>query len=205
MTGLQSIRHSTWIWTVPFVLALVLGLLIGYWRAPRSSVRPSVTLRVIYQDNVTDVAGTVVNGKEGSNVGFHQGSATYFFKNELPIPVKLMFPPIGYTSGSVPITPQVVDVTRMPTFCQQPQVVQLEPFAEQSFESSYTITGTSPVEHFVFGCPRQGNNDGVFVGEVASTPEIRPAHRTLEDSSANKARSQGESPPGTAGRGRLVE
>jgi hypothetical protein len=184
MMDLQSLRRSNWIWAVPITLALVFGLLVGYRLSPRSSVTPCVTLRVVYHDRVTDVAGTVFNGNQGGNEEFHQGSSTYVFKNQLPIPVKLMFPPIGYSFGGlIPITPQVVDVAQMPAFCQEQQIVQLGPLAEQSFESSYTITGTNPIEHFVFGCPRDGEK-GVFVGDVASTPEIHAAKRSLKDSAA---------------------
>jgi hypothetical protein len=170
MTTLAFVNHRT---AVFFVLGAI--LLVGCNRPANSPMTPPITLRVIYQDKETQSAETVINGKQGATTELHSGSATYVFKNELPIPLKLMFPPIGYAGGGlVPITPHVNDLKNMPAFCQKPQIVTLPPMGQQSFESSYTFTGTNPVEHFVFGCPSEGAEDGIFVGEVDSTPEMHP-------------------------------
>jgi len=133
-----------------------------------------ITLRVIYQDKETQSAETVVNGQRGANTEFHSGTATYVFKNNLLVPLKLMFPPIGYAGGGmVPRTPQVNDVKNMPAFCQKPQIITLPPIGQKSFESPFTFTGGSDlVERFVFGCPSEKAEDGIFVGEVDSTSEI---------------------------------
>ena len=159
--------------TVCFVLAAV--LVAGCQRSANSPMTPCITLRVIYHDKETIPAETTFNGKQGATTEAHEGTATYIFKNNLPIPLKLMFPPIGYAGGGlVPRTPQVNDVKNMPAFCQKPQIVTLPPSGEQSFESSYAVIGTNPVEHFVFGCPSEGAEKDIFVGEVDSTPEMHP-------------------------------
>ena len=86
-----------------------------------------------------------------------------------------MFPPVGYAGGGlVPRTPQVNDVKNMPAFCRKPQIITLPPMGQKSFESSYVFTGSDIVERFVFGCPSEKAEDGIFVGEVDSTSEIHP-------------------------------
>ncbi len=159
---------------VPVLTLLGAVLSVGCHRSATNSMCPAVTLRIVYRDSETHMAETVFNGKSGADCEVHVGVATYVFKNNLPIPLKLVFPPIGYAGGgAVQRTPQVNDVKSMPTFCQKPQTVTLPPNGQQSFESPYTFTGPSSslVEHFVFGCPSQDAEDGIFVGQVDSIPE----------------------------------
>ena len=143
---------------------------------------PFVTLRVIYRDKDTQTGRSIVNGKDAGTTEMHSGSATYVFKNQWPFPMKLAFPPIGYAFGGMdPRTPDVSDVKLMPQFCRKRQIIRLEPFAEMRFESPYTLTGLGPfVEHFVFGPTREGAEDGVFVGEVASTSDVHPRNGSTD-------------------------
>jgi hypothetical protein len=178
MGNSRPVGQLTWIWVASLTGVLVLGLLIGRHLSSRHSALTCVSLRIIYHDNQTETGRFVVNGKDAGTTEMHTGSATYVFKNQLPFPLKLAFPPIGYAfGGSVPRTPNVNDVKLMPQFCGEPQIIPLEPFAEKRFESPYVITGGSDpfAEHFVFGPAHEGAEDGVFVGEVISTSEVHPA------------------------------
>jgi hypothetical protein len=170
MLSFVSIRLPA---TVIFVLT---ATLLGGCQRSANTMTPCISLRVIYHDKETQSAETVFNGEQGASVEVHSGTATYVFKNNLPVPMKLMFPPIGYAGGGlVPRTPHVNDVKTMPSFCRKQQIVTLPPLGEQSFESPYLFTGGKDiVEHFVFGCPTEGAENGMFVGEVDSIPEVHP-------------------------------
>jgi hypothetical protein len=123
-----------------------------------------LSLRITYSD------AQVIPGEQGI---MHVGTSVYVFRNRLPIPVKIAFPPIGYTSGtSVPITPYCVDVKRMPEFCQAARVLEFAPFAERRFTSGYNNASSpnapAPSERFVFGVPAGCKDQGVLVDSVES-------------------------------------
>ncbi len=90
-----------------------------------------ISLHVTYRDK------EIIPGEQGEA---HAGVATYVLKNHWPTPMKIIFPPIGYTSGAeFPLTPFCCDVQRMPEFCRAARVIELAGFAERSFTAGYTI------------------------------------------------------------------
>jgi hypothetical protein len=175
-----KVRQIAWI--AALAAMFVVGMLLGANRHRSGGERHSaVTLRVLFQDRLTQPGESVFNGASGGAVEFHQGKATYVFKNTLPLPVKLVFPPIGYTfGGEVSITPQCVDLARMPSFCQEPQTVEFPPGGERRFESSYAFSGDDPVQYFVFGCPAENREDRIFVGEITAVSEIHRSSTNTE-------------------------
>lgn len=140
-------------------------MLVGGGEKPAKNIIHPITLTVAYQDK------EVIASEGGGEL--HSGTATYVFKNQLPIPVKLVFPPLGYTSGGgVPITPNCSDATQMPEFCRAAQVIEFAPFAEKQFTSKYSIfsaRGVAPLTaRFVFGPAADRNQKGVVVDCVES-------------------------------------
>ena len=132
---------------------------------PANSMIHPISLTIAYRDK------EVIAGAGGGEM--HSGTATYVFKNNSPIPVKIVFPPQGYTSGGVvPITPQCSDTANMPKFCSAPQAIDFAPFAEKRFTGEYNITsahGDTPlVERFVFGPAADRNLKNVVVDYVES-------------------------------------
>ena len=147
----------------------VRGVVIGSSNGETLVVHP-VSLRVTYRDEKIHpgITGDVIR----------EGTATYTFKNTLPVPVKLAFPPTGYVFGSaVPITPYCNDPEQMPRFCQTARVVELKPFAEQRFQSSYNIPTAArgprpPIERFVFGAPSGSKEKNFVVDMIQSVGEF---------------------------------
>jgi hypothetical protein len=143
------------------------GLVIGFGHGHGgSSITHPVALRVVYRD-------TECYPGEGGGAA-HEGTATYVFKNTLPVPVKFAFPPIGYVSGGlVPFAPQCSDVEHMPEFCRTAQIVELEPFGERHFESRYLILTAArnprpPSTQFIFGMPAGSPEKRLIVDAVQS-------------------------------------
>jgi hypothetical protein len=165
--NLQPSQRTFCVWLATVVLLIVVAIA---YQPPRSvpAVR-IISLHVDFNDNQT---------KTGGGAEFHQGNAVYKFRNEYLEPIKLAFPPIGYTFGGVvPLTPQCTDHSRMPTFCLPARIIELKLGESQTFESKYTLSGPagSPVEHFVFGPASDPDTKNVFVGEIISTSRIHPA------------------------------
>ena len=179
MSNSRSIYIGAMILTVP--LALAIGLYLGHQqRSSYPTSTPYLSLHVTYSDNTSLDDTSMFNGHQGGNSELHQGTANYVFKNHLPFPIKIIFPPIGYTfGGMVQITPQVTNLEAMPSFCQKKQIVQIEPGREVQFDSRYAIlcpanqSNPSAVSNFVFGCLGAEGEKDVFVGEVTSTSEMR--------------------------------
>ncbi len=114
------------------------------------------------------------------NMAF-EGKATYTFKNTLPIPIKLAFPPLGYISGGlVPIAPGTDVVDDMPSFCKEKRVVELKPYEELRIDNqSYAIFGWSPRDgdtcvQFVFGKPADAKGDHFLIDAVPGIARVEP-------------------------------
>ena len=89
-----------------------------------------VALHIIYHDSSASVPPDV-----------HQGTATYIFRNRLPIKIKIAFPPIScVNSCEVPFARD--NSPLMPSFCRKPQLVELPPNGEVRFKAGYTILVT---------------------------------------------------------------
>jgi hypothetical protein len=152
--------------TEPSAPKQVTDMPVGVGGKPVESMMHPISLTVTYRDK------RVIEGVGGAQA--HVVDSTYVFKNRSPLAVKLVFPPIGYTSGGmIPITPQCSDTTNMPKFCSTAQVVEFAPFAEKRFTTSgYTIFlahGAAPFpERFIFGPAADRNQKNVVVDYVES-------------------------------------
>jgi hypothetical protein len=166
-------RHLV-LWSVGISVVLFLALILLGHRFTRTDwetngIHP-VALRVSYLDDKT------FSGESGI---FHQGIATYTFKNTIPLPVKFAFPPIGYVfGGEVPFTPQCNDIERMPEFCREAQVIELEPNAERQFQARYTITTNkgfphAPTVRFILGNPAGLPDKDLVIDAVQAVAEFQ--------------------------------
>ena len=149
-------------------------------RTTTTVVHP-VSLRVTYRDE------KVIPEQQGE---MHIGSAAYVFKNQLPIPIRIVFPPIGYTAGTAtPITPYCVNPQSMPTFCRTAQIVELAAFSERRFTSRYNTLiarGVAPpTERFVFGPASNNGQENVLVDAVESVGEFKKTETTKENGDAH--------------------
>jgi hypothetical protein len=131
---------------------------------PMKDVSHPVALQIVYWDE------EVIFGQQEEQ---HVGIATYTFKNCLPIPIKIVFPPLGYTSGTtLPTTPYCNAPQRMPNFANAPRIIELAPFAERRFSAGYDIAcargSAPPPERFVFGPSANNDQKGVIVDAVVS-------------------------------------
>ncbi len=139
---------------------------IGFGGKPADNMIHPISLAIAYRDK--EEIGAVEGGGEA-----HEGTATYVFKNNLPVPVKLVFPPLGYTAGGVmPLAPHCSDATQMPEFCRTAQIIEFAPFAERQFTSGYvTISARGaapPTARFVFGPASDRDMKHVVVDYVES-------------------------------------
>lgn len=181
---------KTWAIFVVVAVAVLIGLLLLKRISPPGTTRVTdlilnggnlreaklchpVTLMVIYQHEKQ------IPGVNGSMA--YEGKATYVFKNTLPIPVKLAFPPLGFiSSGSVPIAPGTDVVDYMPSFCKEKRIVELKPGGELRFEEEgYVIFDALPRDgepcvQFVFGKPADVKGDHFLVDAVQGVGSFKP-------------------------------
>jgi hypothetical protein len=158
-----------------FLLFFVVAVLLGFWtlrqrqrvidmESMRIASMP-VALHVVYHDSSPPV-----------QPGVHAGTATFIFKNRLPIKIKIAFPPISCAcGGEVPFARN--NSPSMPDFCRKPQLVELPPNGEVRFKAGYTITGEPDWSisnwSFMFGNPNGSNDDALVLTPVQSTDELR--------------------------------
>ena len=155
-----------------FLLFFVVAVFLGFWTLRQrhrvvdiESMRygsTPVALHIIYHDSSASVPPDV-----------HQGTATYIFRNRLPIKIKIAFPPIScVNSGEVPFARN--NSPLMPDFCRKPKLVELPPNGEVRFKAGYTILGDSPGEWlFMFGNSNESKDEALVLTPVQSTREFR--------------------------------
>ena len=129
----------------------------------RSGNNP-VALHVFYHDSSAPLPGV------------HQGTATFIFKNRLPVKIKIAFPPISCAcGGEVPFARN--NSPSMPDFCRKPQLVELPPNGKVRFKAGYTILGEPDWSlsrwSFMFGNPNGSKDEVLVLTPVQSTDELR--------------------------------
>jgi hypothetical protein len=156
-----------------FLVIFAVALLLGFWtlrqRQPFADIESlrlksqcPISLHIIYVDNPTTSA-----------TGLHVGTATYIFKNNMPLKATIAFPPIGCNPDfSVPFAAQTA--VYVPSFCRQPRLVEFPPHGEMRFTAPYGFTGDSaPRILFMFGNPSNSQDASLLVTPVYSTSELR--------------------------------
>jgi hypothetical protein len=157
-----------------FLVFFAVAVLLGFWTlrqrqrlADLESLRFGscpVALHIVYRDTVAP-----------NPPGLHEGTATYVFKNRLPIKIKIAFPPISCVPDNV-VAFARDDLSSMPCFCRKPQLVELPPNGEARFQAGYTVTGDSPPQWLLmFGNPSNSQDPDLVLTPVHSTSEWGPA------------------------------
>ena len=125
------------------------------------STRP-LDLHIVYRPTGEEVAGAF------------QGEMTVEFKNRLPLPVRIAFPPVGvFGGGSMPFCGEGQD--SIPEFAKEPRIVEIGPKETKMFTAPSGVWAPCPNQvEWVFGKPAEGEvPKNLFVGSLYSTYEVR--------------------------------
>ncbi len=98
-----------------------------------------------------------------------QYDVVYHFRNLMPMPISLSFPPIGvYQYGTVQFAKNGV----VHSFCQPQQIITFAPGEIKTFHDQFTGTGVRQVREWVFGPPpSEPLPENVVVGSVFEQPK----------------------------------
>lgn len=97
---------------------------------------------------------------------------TFEFRNTLPIPIRIAFPPVGvFFGGEVPFAK--ADDASLPKFARVNKIVELGPNKTQAYTSTgHAVAGLPGQYEWVFGRPSDVRlPENLFVGSVYSVPE----------------------------------
>ena len=98
-----------------------------------------------------------------------QWDVVYHFRNLMPMPIRLSFPPIGvYRFGTV----QFAKNGAVHSFCEPQQIIEFAPGETKTFRDQFTGTGMRQSREWVFGPPPdEPLPENVVVGSVFEQPK----------------------------------
>jgi hypothetical protein len=156
-----------------FLVFFAVAVLLGFWTLcqrerfvglehMRLRAQCPISLHIVYVDNAAT-----------SRNDFHSGTATYIFKNNLPLKAAIAFPPISCQPDFM--VPFAGDISSyVPDFCRKQRIVEFPPNGELRFTAKYGFVGDSaPRFLFMFGNPTKSRNASLLLAPVYSTSEFR--------------------------------